>query len=67
MENEILKYKILPEVKNVSSCPILLTVLPSVSFAGDITAESDFDWLRVLVGEEKQTYHAVGLGEPQNF
>ena len=62
-----MKYKILPEVKNVSSCPILLTVLPSVSFAGDITAESDLDWLKVLVGGEKQAYHAVGLGVRQNI
>ena len=35
--------------------------------SGKRTAGSDFHWLSDLGGEEKQTYHAVGLGERQNF
>ena len=33
---------------------------------GNSTVESDFDWLNVLGGGEKQTDHAVDLGE-QNY
>ena len=34
---------------------------------GNSTVVSDFDWLNVLGGGEKQTDHSVSLGECQNL